>query len=130
MATVRLLGDHVIVALGPVRTVRLSGTCAAAGAMTVVLAPSLAIGLVGFALLGVGVAVVVPLVFAAAGRVGPHPARSIAGVAGIAYGSGLLTPGVIGGIASASSLKTSFCVVAGLLATMALAGGVLRSRDE
>jgi hypothetical protein len=69
-------------------------------------------------------------VFAAAGRVGPHPARSIAGVAGIAYGSGLLTPGVIGGIASASSLKTSFCVVAGLLATMALAGGVLRSRDE
>ena len=67
MATVRLLGDHVIVALGPVRTVRLSGTCAAAGAMTVVLAPSLAIGLVGFALLGVGVAVVVPLVFAAAG---------------------------------------------------------------
>ena len=130
MATVRLLGDHVIAALGPVRTVRLSGTCAAAGAMTVVLAPSLAIGLVGFALLGVGVAVVVPLVFATAGRVGSHPARSIAGVAGIAYGSGLLTPGVIGGIASASSLKTSFCVVAGLLATMALAAGVLRSRDE
>jgi MFS family permease len=130
MAAVRLLGDHVIAALGPVRTVRLSGACATAGAMTVVLAPSLAVGLVGFALLGVGVAVVVPLVFATAGRVGPHPARSIAGVAGIAYGSGLLTPGVIGGIASASSLKTSFCVVAGLLATMALAAGVLGARDE
>jgi hypothetical protein len=130
MATVRLLGDHVIAALGPVRAVRVSGACATAGAMTVVLAPNLAIGLVGFALLGVGVAVVVPIVFAAAGRVGAHPARSIAGVAGIAYASGLLTPGVIGGIASVSSLKTSFCVVAGLLVTMALAAGVLRSPDE
>jgi len=125
MATVRLTGDHVIRKLGPVRTVRLSGACAAAGAIAVVLAPGLAVGLAGFALLGTGVALVVPLVFAAAGRVGPHPARSIAGVAGVAYGSGLVAPGVIGGIASASSLTASFCVVAGLVAIMALAAGVL-----
>jgi hypothetical protein len=104
-----------------------SGVCATGGALAVVLAPSLAVGLAGFALLGVGVALVVPLVFAAAGRVGPHPARSIAGVAGVAYGSGLVAPGVIGGIASASSLKTSFCVVGGLVAVTALAAGVLRA---
>jgi hypothetical protein len=84
-----------------------------------------AVGLAGFELLGIGVAVVVPLVFAAAGRVGPHPARSVAGVAGVAYGSGLVAPGVIGGIASASSLTTAFCLVAGLVAVMASAAGVL-----
>jgi MFS family permease len=127
MAAVRLMGDRVIRRLGPVRTVRLSGACAAGGAIVVVLAPDLAVGLCGFALLGIGVAVVVPLVFAAAGRVGPHPARSVAGVAGIAYGSGLAAPGVIGGIASATSLKTSFCVVAGIVALMSLAAGVLRA---
>ena len=93
--------------------------------MGVVLAPDLALGLIGFALLGIGVALVVPLVFAAAGRIGPHPARSIAGVAGIAYASGLVAPGVIGGIAAASSLTVSFCVVACLVAIMALAAGVL-----
>ncbi len=129
MAVVRVLGDTVIRRLGPVATVRASGVCATGGALAVVLAPSLALGLAGFALLGVGVALVVPLVFAAAGRVGPHPARSIAGVAGVAYGSGLVAPGIIGGIASASSLKTSFCVVAGLVAVTAVAAGVLRSHS-
>jgi len=126
MAGVRLVGDRVIRRLGPACTVRLSGACAAAGAVIVVLAHDLAVGLCGFALLGIGVAVVVPIVFAAAGRVGPHPARSVAGVAGIAYGSGLAAPGVIGGIASASSLRVSFGVVAGLVAIMALAATVLR----
>ena len=130
MAGVRLIGDRVIQRLGPVVTVRASGACAAAGAVAVVLAPNLAVGLGGFALLGIGVAVVIPIVFAAAGRVGPHPARSIAGVAGIAYGSGLAAPGVIGGIASAASLKTSFCIVAGLVMVVALAAGVLRGGGE
>jgi predicted MFS family arabinose efflux permease len=129
MAAARLLGDRVIQRLGPVTTVRLSGTCAAAGAVAIVLAPGLAAGLAGFALLGIGVALVVPLVFAAAGRVGPHPAQSIAGVAGVAYASGLVAPGIIGGIAAASSLPASFCLVAGLVTVMALAAGVLRSSN-
>jgi predicted MFS family arabinose efflux permease len=125
MAAVRLVGDRVIRRLGPVRTVRGSGACAVAGALTVVIAPDLAIGLAGFALLGIGVALVIPLVFAAAGRVGPHPARSVAGVAGVAYGSGLVAPGVIGGIASVSSLTSAFCVVGVLLGVMTAAAGVL-----
>jgi predicted MFS family arabinose efflux permease len=129
MAAARLLGDRVIQRLGPVTTVRLSGTCAATGAVAIVVAPGLAAGLAGFALLGIGVALVVPLVFAAAGRVGPHPAQSIAGVAGVAYASGLVAPGIIGGIAAASSLTASFCLVAGLVIIMALAAGVLRSSN-
>lgn len=130
MAAARLVGDRVIRRLGPVASVRLSGACAAAGAIVVVLAPDLAAGLVGFALLGVGVALVVPIVFAAAGRVGPHPGRSVAGVAGVAYASGLVAPGVIGGIAAASSLTISFCLVAGLVAAMAVMAGVLRNADR
>ena len=129
MAVTRLAGDRVIRTFGPVRTVRLSAVCAVCGAIAVVVAPNVAVGLGGFALLGTGVAVIVPIVFATAGRVGPHPARSIAGVAGVAYASGLLAPGAIGGIASASSLKTSFCVVACLVAVMGLAAGVLRAGD-
>jgi predicted MFS family arabinose efflux permease len=129
MAAARLVGDRVIRRFGPVRTVRLSGACAAAGAVAVVLAPDLALGLAGFALLGIGVALVVPVVFAAAGRVGAHPARSIAGVAGVAYASGLVAPGVMGGIAAASSLTASFRVVGALVALMALAAGVLRGGD-
>ena len=127
MAAARLAGDQVIRRLHPVRTVQISAACAVLGTATVVLASGLAAGLIGFALLGIGVALVVPLVFAAAGRVGPHPARSVAGAAGVAYGSGLVAPGIIGGIAAASSLTVSFCVVGVLVAVMGLAAGVLRA---
>jgi MFS family permease len=126
MAVARLIGDRVIRRIGPVASVRLSGLCAAAGSITVVLAPDLAAGLAGFALLGVGVALVIPIVFATAGRIGPHAGSSIAGVAGVAYASGLAAPAVIGGIAAVSSLTASFCLVAGLVAIMALGAGVLR----
>jgi predicted MFS family arabinose efflux permease len=126
MAVARLVGDRVIRRIGPVASVRLSGLCAAAGSMTVVLAPDLAAGLAGFALLGVGVALVIPIVFAAAGRIGPHAGQSIAGVAGVAYASGLAAPAVIGGVAAISSLTASFCLVAGLVALMAVGAGVVR----
>jgi F0F1-type ATP synthase membrane subunit c/vacuolar-type H+-ATPase subunit K len=49
-------------------------------------------------------------------------------VAGIAYGSGLIAPGVIGGIAHASSLTVSFVLVAVLTAVMGVFGTVLRPR--
>jgi len=130
MAAVRLVGDRVIRRVGAVTSVRLSGACATAGAVVIVLAPDLAAGLAGFALLGVGVALVVPLAFAAAGRIGPHPGRSIAGVATVAYAGGLVAPGVIGGVAAASSLTAAFCLVAGLVAIMLLAAGVLRGGDD
>ena len=63
-------------------------------------------------------------------RIGTQPGRSIAGVAGIAYGSGLIAPGVIGGIAHASSLSVSFGLVVLLVAMMGVGAGVLRPRSQ
>jgi predicted MFS family arabinose efflux permease len=126
MATARFGGDEVVRRLGPVTTVRIAGVLATIGALTVVLAKQTALAIAGFGLLGIGIAVVVPLVFAAAGRIGDHPGRSIAGVAGIAYGSGLIAPGVIGGIAHLSSLTVSFIVIVALTALMGLGARALR----
>lgn len=126
MAAARFGGDRVVRRFGPVITVRLAGVCATAGALTVVFARPVGLVIAGFGLLGVGIAVVVPLVFAAAGRIGDHPGRSLAGVAGIAYGSGLIAPGVIGGIAHLSSLTVSFAVVVVLTALMGLGAAALR----
>jgi len=126
MAAARFAGDRVVRRAGPVAAVRLAGLCATVGALTVVLTRSIVLVIGGFALMGVGTAVVVPLVFAAAGRIGPHPGRSIAGAAGIAYGSGLIAPGIIGGIARLSSLTVSFVAVVLLTAAIAAGAGVLR----
>jgi MFS family permease len=126
MAAARFGGDWVVHRVGPVMAVRLSGVCATAGALIVVLTKPAVSVIIGFGLLGIGIAVVVPLVFAAAGRIGDSPGRSIAGVAGIAYGSGLIAPGVIGGIAHLSSLTVSFVVIVVLVALMGLCAQVLR----
>jgi fucose permease len=126
MAAARFAGDRVVRRVGPVATVRLAGLCATVGALGVVLTHDIILVVGGFALIGIGIAVVVPLVFATAGRIGPHPGRSIAGVAGIAYGSGLIAPGIIGGIARLSSLTVSFILVVLLTAAIAAGAGVLR----
>ncbi|MEV4349111.1 MFS transporter [Actinoplanes sp. NPDC049596] len=127
MAAARFGGDWVVRRLGPVATVRISGVCATVGALTVVLAEPVALVIAGFGLLGIGIAVVVPLVFAAAARTESSPGKGIAGVAGIAYGSGLIAPGIIGGIAHLSSLTVSFAVIVGLMVLMTLGARVLRS---
>jgi len=128
MAVARLAGDAVIRRLGPVRTVRLSGAVATAGGMLVALADTPYLAIPGFALIGIGIAVVVPLAFAAAGRAGSNPSQSIAGVATITYTSGLIAPAVIGGIAQATSLTISFTVVTALTAALVPAATALRRR--
>ena len=129
MAVARFGGDRLVRRLGPVATVQLVALCAAVGALAVVLGRHVVPVMAGFGLLGAGIAVVVPLVFAAAGRLDEHPGRNLAGVAGIAYGSGLIAPGVIGGIAHVSSLTTSFMVVTALVALMGVCAPVLRPKS-
>jgi MFS family permease len=128
MAAGRLLGDRVVARLGTVATVRAGGALATAGALVVVVSRTPLLGILGFALLGLGIAVVVPLAFAAGGRAVPHAGQGIAAVATIAYGAGLAGPGAIGAIAQASSLPSAFVVVAILTALFTLGAGALRPR--
>ncbi|MCX2184002.1 MFS transporter [Streptomyces sp. SKN60] len=127
MAVARLVGDRVVDRFGAVRTVRVGGATATLGGLLVVAAPHAAVAMAGFGLIGLGVAVVVPLAFAAAGRSGPNPSQAIAGVATITYTSGLIAPSAIGGIADATSLVLSFGLVTLLAFGLVLGAGVLRS---
>ncbi|WP_308258408.1 MFS transporter [Saccharothrix obliqua] len=127
MVVARFAGDAVVNRFGPVRAVRTGGVVAALGGLLVVLAPHPAVAIAGFGLLGLGIAVVVPLAFAAAGHRGPNTSRSIAGVATITYTSGLVAPSLIGGIAQLTSLTTSFLVVTALAFGLVLFASVLRA---
>jgi MFS family permease len=129
MAVGRISGDLVVRRFGAVRTVRASGVVAVLGGLLVVLARAPAAAMIGFALYGLGVAVVVPLTFAAAGHAGPHSAHAIAGVATVSYGAGLAAPAAVGGIASLTSLPGSFAVITALAAMISVGAGRLRSAD-
>jgi MFS family permease len=111
MAATRLLGDIAVRRLGAVAAIRAGGVVATTG-----------VGLIG-----VGIAVVVPLCFAAAGRRGPVPSQAIAGVATVTYTSGLIAPAAIGGIAGASSLTVSFTLVTVLTLGLVAGAGVVRT---
>lgn len=126
MAAARLAGDRVVDRFGAVRTVRVGGVLATAGGLLVVGVRHPAAALAGFGLIGLGIAVVVPLAFAAAGRSGPAPAQAIAGVATITYTSGLIAPSAIGAVADATSLVVSFGLVTLLAFALIVGAGVLR----
>ena len=64
----RLFGDKVVRRIGPVRTVRISGLVAIVSMALVVAAPSVWVAIVGFGLLGAGLAMIPPLSFVAAGH--------------------------------------------------------------
>ncbi|CAL9384423.1 MFS transporter [Streptomyces sp. enrichment culture] len=130
MAVARIAGDKVVDRFGSVRTVRASGVLAVLGGVLIVAAPHPAMAMTGFALMGLGIAVVVPLCFAAAGRSGPNPSQAIAGVATITYTSGLIAPSAIGGIAQATSLVVSFGLVTLLAGGLLAFAGVLRAGDR
>jgi MFS family permease len=130
MAVARIAGDAIVNRWGPVRTVRVSGFVATLGGLLVVIAPNPPIAMIGFGLLGLGIAVVVPLAFAAAGHSGPNKSRAIAGVATVTYASGLVAPSIIGGIAEATNLTVSFMVVTALTCGLAIFAPVLRTRGK
>ncbi|MDP9611296.1 MULTISPECIES: MFS transporter [Streptomyces] len=125
LALARLSSGFVVSRLGPVRTVRLSGGIAALGGTLVVLARTPPVAIAGFALIGTGVAVVLPLSLSAAGRHGGDPSRHIAGVATFTYTSSLLAPSVTGAVADATSLPAAFALVTAFAAGPLFLAGTL-----
>ena len=125
MALSRLSGDAAVRRLGPVRAVRTGGVLATLGGALVVVSRTPVPAIIGFAMIGIGIAVVVPLCFAAAGHSGDNPSRSIAGVATVTYTSGLIAPATIGWVAQGTSLPVSFGVVAVLTLGLVFGAPVL-----
>ncbi|MFV0292317.1 MAG: MFS transporter [Paracoccus sp. (in: a-proteobacteria)] len=127
MVLTRLCGTVFVQRLGSISTMRLSGLTAFVGLVVVVLADRLALALLGFALIGVGYAVVMPLVFSRAANdpvIRPGPA--IASVATLTYGGLLLGPPLVGFVAQLTDLRVSFAILALLALFAALMAPTLR----
>ncbi|MEM8656065.1 MAG: MFS transporter [Pseudomonadota bacterium] len=127
MVITRLLGDQVTHRLGPTVTARLAGAFATAGTLCAVIFASYSSALVGFALMGIGYAVIMPLAFSRAAQ-DPHlpPGTAIASVATLGYGGLLLGPPIIGFIAHATSLRAGFGVLAALAALIVILAYAVR----
>jgi fucose permease len=115
MAGVRLTGTHL---LGRYRAERLLPVLALIGSagMTAALASgSGTLGLVGFACLGAGTALVVPTMFSAAGRLpGLPPGVAIATASALGWVGFVCGPPLIGQLASITGLRTALAVLPAL----------------
>lgn len=118
MVFARLLGDRIVAILGGFNVLAFGGVLTMAGFAIVLIAPTLLIAMLGFVLVGLGAANLVPILFSAAGRQTIMPAGlAIASVTTTGYAGILMGPAIIGFVADGTSLPTAFWfVVAGLAA--------------
>ena len=132
MAAMRFCGDAVRNRVGAVPLLRVSACIAAAGMTLAAIAPSTGIALAGFALCGIGLANLVPILFSAAGRQGgTNPGAAIAAVSLIGYGGMLVAPTLIGVSAEQVGFPAIFFTLSLLLLSVAaLAPAVAGAPEE
>jgi len=121
MVVIRLLGDGLVAQFGRRNVVRFGGVCAALGYATVTLVGSLPLLVAGWALVGFGVGMIAPQVYAVAGHLGGG--RVLAVVVTFGYAAFLAGPAVVGflvshlGIQHAMAIPSLLCVGIVFLAT-------------
>ncbi|MDH2428847.1 MFS transporter [Sphaerisporangium sp. TRM90804] len=106
---VRIGGDLAVRRYGPAAIVRAGGLLAALGFAGIVAAPSEPLAVVAFALAGVGLSVVAPQSFSAAGRLDPAGTGvAVARVNMFNYVGFIVGAALVGGIAEAADYRIAF----------------------
>lgn len=112
MAACRFAGDRLVLRFGALRVMVAGGVGMFAGLMLAVVSTHFLLSALGFALIGLSAANVVPLIFAAAARMpGMSAGGGLATVATLGYAGLLMAPPLIGSIAA----HTNIAVALGIL---------------
>lgn len=130
MALMRFLGDGVRNRFGAVRTLQVSGVVAAAGMLGASAAGSDWVAIACFALTGLGVANMVPIMFSAAGNYpGLTSGAGIAAVTMVGYSGILVAPSSIGFVAEHVGFRWTYAALALLLLIVAASAGRTAAAD-
>ncbi len=131
MAIGRIGGDTAIRRVGRRTVLVWSARLGAAGMALALLIPHPAVVLAGFALVGLGAANVIPILFTTAGQISPDaPGKSIAAVAGLGYIGLLSGPLLIGSTAEALTLPAGLSLVAIAYLFVSFGASVVRGLSE
>ncbi|WP_432937898.1 MFS transporter [Kribbella sp. CA-253562] len=127
MVVVRLLGDQVVARFGRRAVVRVGGVTAVAGYLVTVFTDSLPPLLAGWALVGLGLGLVAPQVYAVAGHVGGG--RMLAIVVTFGYAAFLVGPAIIGQLVERVGIQQAMFLPLALSAVLVTISAVLPRTD-
>jgi MFS family permease len=127
MVVIRLLGDRLVTRFGRRAVVRFGGLCAALGYLTVTLVSGLPLLLVGWALVGFGVGMIAPQVYAVAGHIGGG--RVLAVVVTFGYAAFLIGPAVVGFLVNHLGIQHAMAVPALLCAGIIMLASTMPRND-
>jgi predicted MFS family arabinose efflux permease len=120
MTVGRLTGDAVVQRFRPVPVLVAGSVLAASGFLLAAGVPGVMPALLGFALVGVGAANIVPLLFAAAGRIpGLSPGVAMSAAATPGYAGLLAGPALVGFLAGEAGLPMALAAIGLLTLTVA-----------
>ncbi|PYF74870.1 MFS transporter [Pedobacter nutrimenti] len=129
MAIMRLLGDGIVSRLAGKTVVTVGAIIAASGLFLAVFSPWVFASLLGFVLLGIGAANIVPVFFSEGGRLKDVPATiAIPVISTMGYAGQLAGPALLGFIAYHFSLNAAFLFIAGLLLMVAITYGLRKQK--
>jgi MFS family permease len=127
MVVVRLLGDQVVARFGRRAVVRVGGVTAVGGYLVTVFTGSLPPLLAGWALVGLGLGLVAPQVYAVAGHVGGG--RMLAIVVTFGYAAFLIGPAIIGQLVERVGIQQAMFLPLALSAVLVTISAVLPRTD-
>ena len=129
MVVIRLLGDRLVARFGRRVVVRFGGGCAALGYLAVTVVDTLPLLVAGWCLVGFGVGMIAPQVYAVAGHLGGG--RVLAVVVTFGYAAFLMGPAVIGFLVRHLGIQHTMAVPALLCAgIIALAATMPRTDTD
>jgi MFS family permease len=131
MGITRLVIDKVVAARGRIFVIRFGSLVSAVGTCIVVVSTTSPVALLGWVIAGIGIAGVIPQIFAYSAEVGEetHTGRNMAKVVGITYAGVLAGPAIIGFLTELVPLNIAIglSVILGLFT--ALGTLVIKRRD-
>lgn len=127
MVIMRLCGDKMRAAYGDFHLMRFLACIATGGIVLALLSPWPAVSLAGYSLMGIGLSVIVPILFSAVGRVsGISTGAAVAVVSAMGFGGQLIAPPLIGMLAHSIGLREAMSVVIVFCISLVLGSGLLK----
>lgn len=128
MVVIRLLGDFLVTRFGRRAVTRFGGACSAIGYLVLAVVTPLPLLLLGWALVGLGIGMIAPQVYATAGHAAGG--RGLAVVITFGYATFLLAPALIGWLVGAVGIQHAMFVPAALLSGLLFLAQIMPRRGE